>query len=384
MSLTKHKKMTSFEKLELTYRLCASVPVGESFAIGIIAVMEIFGNKLNRADGLTLNYKRKLERTLAPIVDDANTGLDYRLDGSEKLFFWRTAKHKSKFKVKFSHNSMTENRALAFHMIEENLNDILPPYVKAELDDDFINANKFLREKKSEGWVNLYDEWKNKLNFYPNGYSLRGKGINEDNHNIIYKCLNDNIAFTAQYKSIHESIPELLTLSPQQLQLQNHQLLLVAYIHEINEIKNFEVARLCNIEEVNNETITFHSEDLKSRTTEHRFKAHVHTWVKNYFDNVTLGSEPTQKKISKQTWMIEATIELPKHFKHAEPDTFVFANMLGMFSDAMVVLEPPCLRREMERRARELHSLYLTNQDNVEVLTRSPHETSEKSNNKEK
>lgn len=376
MSLTKHNKMTSFEKLELTYRLCSLVPVGDASAIGIRELMEVIGNDSNSS---LLAFKRKLERTLSPIIEDASTGLDYRIDGSKKLFFWKTPRDKSKFKSKFSDNSMTENRALAFHMIDENLNDILPPFVKIELDDDFINANSFLMKQKSDGWINLYDEWQNKLNFHPNGYSLNSKGINEDNHNLIYKYLQNNIVFTAQYESIHESIPELLTLSPQQLQLQNHQLLLVAYIHESNVIKNFEVARLNNIEELNDKSITFHNENLKSRTTKHRFKAHVHTWVKNYFDNVTLGSNQTSEEVSEQTWVIEADIEIPKHFKHDEPDTFVFANMLGMFADAMEVLEPPCLRQEMERRAKQHYSLYLTDENSTELLTRSPHETSGKS-----
>lgn len=381
---------------------------------GLVDIYKLIDNEVDYIKTLEKNkelaYRKKILRVLKVIVEETNElnidenisnedndsevikkGLITVKGDSGNLYYWDSRDAKASFKAMLIHNDMSESRALAFYMIDKHLKHFLPPSVKNELDIDVRQSEEFLKKNSKKitinspsPWINPEDNWQDKISFHPSGYPLKPKSIDEEILNTIYQAIQESKPIEFEYKSIHKSInmDEKYTVSPQQLKYQNHQLLLLGVINgKKNEGKNilkyFEVARITNLSEANKKEY-FIYEDTKDSHTKHLFKALVHEWVINYFANVTLGKNQKFTHHKKETYYFEAEIFLPKHFKHDGPDTFFFANMLGMFADAMEVLEPPCLRKEMERRAKQHHSLYLTNDDSVEVITRSPHETSEK------
>ncbi|MBA6350171.1 WYL domain-containing protein [Colwellia sp. BRX8-9] len=360
--------------MELTQeKLIEYIPVGQDNAIDMALLLKKFGVELTVGDKDAFSFKRRMARYLESIQDYTDE-LKKLKQGRGNAFYWTTLAQKSEFlseKFKPSMKSIGENRSLALNMIENHLYDFLPPSVKSELSDDFDRAANYLSKNTTR------NNWQAKLNFHPSGYPLINNA-NDEFYNEIYSALESERVISIKYDSIHKSISNTLTISPQQLQYQNHQLLLLAYIHETSQLKYFEVPRILNFSIVTDKNMFYKKQNLDDWKVTLPFKAHVHTWVKNYFDNVSLGNNQLYTQHSKETWIIEADITIPKHFKHNDPDPFFFANMLGMFADAMEVLEPECLRKEMIRRARQHQSLYLCEGDSTDVLTRSPHETSVK------
>ena len=384
-----NKRSSAFEIIALTHKIAACIPCIGAEPIDVTKIIsKVEDSSVEKSVKERLAYRKKLIRYLKNIIDNTNDEMKGKQgliehSANSNSYYWHSALAKADFKSSLIHNDMTENRALAFYMIEKNLH-FLPPSVKNELDIDFIlSADYFKKHSKPitinspSPWINPEDDWKDKLSFHPSGYPLEPNPIDEKILNTIYKVIQERKPITFKYPSIHKSIDGNLTISPQQLKYQNHQLLLLGLIHGQNELKYFSVARISELSEANKNEF-FIDKNIEALYTPFQFRARVHKWVKNYFENIPLHKDQTFSDHRKDTYILEATILLPKHFKHDGQDTFYFANMLGIFADAMEVLEPPCLRQEMIRRANQHRSLYLTDEDSVDVIKRSPHETSEK------
>ncbi|MEE4246205.1 MAG: WYL domain-containing protein [Kangiellaceae bacterium] len=299
--------------------------------------------------------------------------------GNKQLFYWSSSKAKLDAFEPYAPKFDSVPHAMALNFIEDHFSELLPPSYIDALTADFNAAANLIAHSKE--FSPERDSLDTKISFEPSGYDVSSKMVEADSdRTAIYNALNEEHVFQADYDSIHKDIGERITVSPQQIKYINHQILVMGYIHEVDKVKHFELSRLRNVT-VKPIGYSFKSIDLKQYQANHKFKARVHTWVKNYFDSVRMPDPHTYKakQESSETWVIETTITLPNHFNNLDkPDPFFFANFLGMFATSLEVLEPQCLRDEMQHRSKEFRSLYLSDSDPVKVIERSPHRMANK------
>ena len=365
------KKYNEYKK-----QLVELIKVGQANQIDFEYILENLQTQHIVNDGFKKGIRREL-KTLAknylshneePLLIITST------KGKKTSYYWEDESAKNTVLDELVPEFSSEARAMAINFVEEQLSEFLPPKYIQELRYDFRHAEKLLRKKAA------FREKSNtsirKLDFHPAGFAITPVEAKCDRHYaFIFDCLENEVAFSATYDSIHD-IPSKLTLSPQKITYLNHQIVVLCFIHEIKELKFFEIARLMEVEIWSlGQYIQKSPEDIEST---HILKARVHTWVKNYFTQVQIGHGLGMKIIkqeAEQCWIIETEIVLCKHFKNDEPDPFYFANFLGQFADSIEVLEPECLKDEMTRRAKRNYSIYLNDSsNNITTIGKSPFE----------
>ncbi|MBA6350049.1 WYL domain-containing protein [Colwellia sp. BRX8-9] len=314
---------------------------------------------------LSKNYLSEKDE---PLLVIAFTG------GKKTYYYWQDENAKNLVLDELIPEFSSEARAMAINFVQEQLSEFLPPKYIDELRYDFRHSEKLLRKKGV--FRDKLNAAKRKLDFHPAGFAITPIEADCDKqYAFIFDCLENEIAFTAQYDSIH-NIPKKLTLSPQKITYLNHQVVVLCLMHEENELKFFEITRLKNVAVCSSKEYIQKSPDYFE--SKHTLKARVHTWVKNYFSRVQIGHGKAMKIIDQEdehSWIIEIEIMLGKHFNNDKPDPFYFANFLGQFADSIEVLEPDCLRSEMIRRAKRNYSIYLDDcSDNIETISKSPFE----------
>ena len=375
VNLKNTKERAKADYQQYRRNLVVSIGVGDEYAISLTQLIE----KLNLTHLANKTFRKGINRELRKIEQLNLFKLIREKRSASDFFYWDD--EDSKFGAIKSESPKWESHAhaMAYSFVEEHLIDFLPPSYVIELQEDFDLARAQLVE--SNKFRNKSVNFESKLLFHPSGYDLQTKmKLSDREHSIIYTALDECKVIVACYDSIHPQFSSKLTLSPQRLVYLNHQILLLCYEHETKLVKYFEINRLKKIQLVKNNKQEFQYLDLSKLETKIIFKARVHTWVKNYFDNVRLGAPHNTKMPvheGGESWIIESEITLPNHFNSPDgfPDPFFFANFIGIFADSMEVLQPQCLRDEMIRRALAYSSLYLqTNNDNIAIISKSPHE----------
>ncbi len=361
---------------EYKKQLVELIKVGQPSQVNISQIL----NNLQLSHTLNKAFKKGIERQIERLSKNYLSEKDEPLlviaatKGSETYYYWKNENAKNLVLDELVPEFSSEARAMAINFVQEQLSEFLPPKYIEELRYDFRHSEKLLRKKGV--FREKSNAAKRKLDFHPAGFAITPIEADCDKHYaFIFDCLERDIAFTAQYDSIH-NIPDKLTLSPQKITYLNHQVVVLCLMHEENELKFFEISRLKNVAVCNtSKYIQKSPDDFESK---HTLKARVHTWVKNYFAQVQIGHGKAMEIIKEEDehcWIIEIEIMLGKHFKNDRPDPFYFANFLGQFADSIEVLEPECLRNEMLRRAKRNYSIYLNaDNNNVKTIAKSPFE----------
>jgi len=372
------KLSTSSEKANfLQYRanIVSTIGVGENNSVSLTKIIE----KLGLTDVEDTSFRKGMIREIEKIEHENQDKLLKVKKGTSNYFYWDCEESKAGAIKRESPKWKSHAHAMAYSFIEDHLTDFLPPSYVDELQPDFDDARDQLMDSIS--FRENSETARGKLVFHPSGYDLQTDvNLNPEEHSIIYSALDENRVLLASYDSIHKQFSKKVILSPQRLVYLNHQILLLCYEHGAKQIKYFEVNRLKSIQMADVREAEFKNIDLSNLESNFKFRARVHTWVKNYFDNVRFGPKHKRKTPiheAKESWIIESQITLPKHFnsKKEKPDPFFFANFIGIFADSMEVLEPACLRNEMIRRAQKHSKIYLESEnDNIATISESPHD----------
>jgi hypothetical protein len=322
--------------------------------------------------------RREIRRMIKELGSDLETGLMILVEekpkgrGQQAYYYWASSPLKN---VALGREEISEDRlmarAIVFQFVDEYLKEFLPPSIIESLEADMDEANDDLHAAKF---------WQNKLQFHPSGFDVSPNPkiviANEQDWNKTYDALNNQYVIQAQYETLHKGImPSSVSLSLQKIQYVNHKVMVLAYVHELNCVKTFEVARLREIKQ--SENYSFEHVDFSIYEKSYKFQARVNVSVKDYFKSVRFGHNFKEAEHeSDDSWIIESIIKIPNHFSKDKqgPDPFAIANFLSGFADSMEVLKPDFLREEMKRRANNLSKLYSDQFDSVSVISRSPHE----------
>jgi hypothetical protein len=73
--------------------------------------------------------------------------------------------------------------------------------------------------------------------------------------------------------------------------------------------------------------------------------------------------------------MLEVSTQFPLHFDQTgRSDPFFFANYVGMFADAIKIIEPAFLADEIKRRSQSIANLYCSEDDEetLRIIDSSP------------
>ncbi len=358
---------------EFRQQLIQLIGVGKDNAVSIGYLIDALPVTF---DGEPESFRRGINRELSRLVDIADGSLLVLGGGrgNPKRFYWDNSESKSEMFESHKPRWHSFAHAMAMVFIGEHFTQFLPTHFMDELEEDIDMAWSVLAS--SNDFRERSDEMRMKLMFQPSGYDLKPvDNQNIDDKRQVYRALNEEKCFAAHYNSIHPNIPQQITVSPQRVCYLNHQVLVLGYIHEAKLTKYLELSRLKQVS-IQNNSSDFKKLDMSQLESKHRFKARVHTWVKNYFETVRLGdAQPvTSQREQGDCWIVEADITLPNHFNDpAKPDPFFFANFLGMFADSLEVLEPLCLRQEMIRRSQSFKNLYDDTTSSHSIINQSPH-----------
>ena len=329
-------------------------------------------------DDFKKEIRREIRRMIREFGRDLETGLMIMVEEEQKgrgqpaYYYWTSSRLKN---AALGREEISDDRlmarAIAFQFVDVYLKEFLPPSIIESLEADMDEANDDLHATQF---------WQNKLQFYPSGFDVSPNPYivseNQEDWGKTYDALKGEYVIQAQYESLHEGIiPTSVLLSLQKIQYANHKVMVLAYVHELDCVKTFEVARLKDIKR--SESHTFKKVDFSTYEKTYKFKARVNVSVKDYFKSVRFGYKFKEAvHEANDSWIIESKIKVPDHFSKDKkgPDPFYIANFLSGFADSMEVLEPDFLRNEMKRRANNLSTLYSDETDSVPVISRSPHE----------
>ncbi|PKI17971.1 WYL domain-containing protein [Colwellia sp. 12G3] len=320
----------------------------------------------------SVSAKKKIQRNMDTLIESLGT-IDKVKRGQTYFYFWKSSELKNAAlgREEISDDRMMA-RAIAFQFVDVYLKEFLPPSIIESLEVDMDEANDDLHKRKF---------WQKKLQFHPSGFEVSPNPRivigNEQDWHKVYDALNNDYVIQAKYETLHKGIiPSLVSLSLQKIQYVNHKVMVLAYVHESNCVKTFEVSRLRDIKQ--SLDYSFEQVDFNTYEKNYKFEARVNVGVKDYFKSVRFGhnfKEPEYE--ADDSWIIKSTIKVPEHFskkKQGQPDPFAIANFLSAFADSMEVIEPDFLREEMKRRADNLSKLYSDKFDSVPVISISPHE----------
>ena len=315
--------------------------------------------------------KKKIQRDINRLIKSFGTICCL---GKEKpyKYYWESSALKN---VALGGEEISEERlmarAIAFQFVDEYLKEFLPPTIIKSLSDDLGEAKDDLKARSF---------WRNKLQFHPSGFEVSPNpeitsGYEED-WNKAYDALNNQYVIEAEYETLHKGImPKVVQLSLQKIQYVNHKVMVLAYVHEQNCVKTFEVSRLRNIK--GSVIHAYKQVNYDDYEKNYEFEARVNVSVKDYFKSVRFGhSFKAPEHERQESWIIKATIKVPDHFSKDKegPDPFAIANFLSGFADSMEVIKPDFLREEMKRRVDNLSKLYSANYDSIPIINKSPHE----------
>lgn len=322
--------------------------------------------------------RREIRRMIKELGSDLETGLMILVEekpkgrGQQAYYYWASSPLKN---VALGREEISEDRlmarAIAFQFVDEYLKEFLPPSIIESLEADMDEANDDLHAAKF---------WQKKLQFHPSGFEVSPNPKivigNEQDWDKTYDALNKQYVIQATYETLHQGImPSSVFLSLQKIQYVNHKVMVLAYVHKLNCVKTFEVARLRDIKQSSD--YSFEHVDFNTYEKSYKFEARVNVSVKDYFKSVRFGHNFKEAEYeADDSWIIKSTIKVPDHFSKDKqgPDPFAIANFLSGFADSMEIIKPDFLREEMKRRADNLSKLYSDEFDSVPFISRSPHE----------
>ena len=261
-----------------------------------------------------------------------------------------------------------EARIFAFRFIDAYLGQFFPPSLvkelKADIDESDVTQKQFKGLEK-------------KLKFWP-AFIQREEQPSIDSHphwRDVFEALLNNHPFKATYESTHNSvIPEKVTLSPQRIQYINHDVKLLAFVHEINEYYSFQLNRIEDFQFT--DEVSFHPIKWDKFEQYYDFEFRGADWAINYLCRIGFGTNIKVSSNGGGTSKITGHMLIPNHFNKQAPDAFDCVNFLSGFGDSLQVLKPDFIRAEFKRRAKAMLSLYEHDdiQSSIPVLLKSAHE----------
>lgn len=238
----------------------------------------------------TKELRREVRRLIEEIGPDLETEQMILVEqkpkgrGQPGYFYWASSALKN---VAMGREEISEDRmmarAIAFQFVDEYLKEFLPPSIIESLEADMDEANDDLHARKF---------WQKKLQFHPSGFEVSPDPkiikSNEQDWHKAYDALNKQYVIRANYETLHKGIiPSVVSLSLQKIQYINHKVMVLAFVHELNCIKTFEVARLRDIEK--SLDYSFEQVDYNTYEKNYKFEARVNVSVKDYFKSVRFG-----------------------------------------------------------------------------------------------
>lgn len=355
---------------EFRNAIVRNIDVGEDKAIKLKDLIE---NRLSsfRKDTQDsfYSFKKNAYRIIKSMVDDEGEGIARVKKGNAYFYYWTSQKDKDDAIELFE---MSEERAFAFLFLKEYLSELIPPHIYSSLKTEFIKAEEVSDSSRLSKYLS-------KIDVSPLGYEMHSKldheGATLDEREawqFVFDCTFEEKCFSAHYQTIHKNFDSKpLIMSPQRIVLLNQHLKVLAYEHNTETTRYFEINKLCNLTKSDKDFV------LKAKTeyeTREKLIAVCHSWVKNHFESTSLANQAQFTKLATDDcWLMEVDLSFPIHFNRKEPDPFFVANYLSMFSDSIVIKQPHFLKDEMQRRTTNLVKAYNEQCDVEDLISKSPH-----------
>jgi len=360
----------------LMEHLLDSIPTSSEKSFEITQLMD----RLDLVEGSKeyLATRKAINRILAKWVKEYEFEFRKEPVGRENKYHWVSKEARDSHFGRFSSEEMAESQAIAFHLLDSHIAEMLPPKFKRELRNRFNIANNQVID--STEWINPLEDWRDKLVIEPLGFPLHSLPIDETEYAKVFDALEHGQILQGEYESIHQEINNkgqmventqlsTITFSPQQIRLQNLQLSVLVIVHAENEANCFKTISLARLKNVQAYTgVNFKYVHEKQNSFTERLKIRAHKGLKNYFEQVKLGSNQIITHEEGDSWLVEATIKLPQHFKNEGPDLFYLCNLLSSYANSVEVIEPLYIRKEMKRRAEKLSRMYTTDSSDNSVI----------------
>ncbi|MAD74966.1 MAG: hypothetical protein CML20_09285 [Rheinheimera sp.] len=354
---------------EFRNAIVRSIDVGKDKAIKIKDLIE---NRLSsyrkESQDTFSSFKKNASRIITSMLDDEGEGLCRVKKGNAYWYYWASQKDKDDAVEQFE---MSEERAFAFAFIKEYLPELIPPHIFSVLQTEFTKAGEVLDHSDLTKYLS-------KIDFNPMGYDMHS-ALDHESATVeerkawqfVFDCTFEEKCFSANYKSIHKNFDaKELIVSPQRIVLLNQHLKVLAFEHNTNKTRYFEIGKFSDLAGSKEQFIAVKKTDYESRE---KVSAICHTWVKSNFEATSLANKATFTKLkTDDCWLVEMELSFPIHFNRKEPDPFFIANYLSGFSDSIVVLKPEFLKQEMQRRAASLVQAYTAQTTPESIVYVSP------------
>lgn len=246
---------------------------------------------------------------------------------------------------------MTPEEALAFKLVEQFLDPLLPLSVKSQLSDYFHIADSTLK-------VSPLSNWLNKVRIIPDGLTLRPAQIESDVLPVIYQALLQNRYFSASYERADEVINQY-EVNPLGLVFRSNAIYLVATLRDYPDIRQlalhrFKTATLLDkpAKTPDSFTLDHYIEqgefDYRGSDNELDLKLKIGAYLKKHLTETPLSTQQHFVRLDEDYYQLNVTIK----------DTEQLRWWLHSFSTAVEVLEPVELRTEFSETARALNKMY--------------------------
>ncbi|WP_026375126.1 helix-turn-helix transcriptional regulator [Aestuariibacter salexigens] len=347
---------SSDEKLAMKRQIASLTGIGGERGVTIHELLEqlqpfIKGNQTQAA--FTKELHRLAQQLHSETYDPAeHVGFCIeRQKGRSTLFYWTDEEEKDAY---LNDHELTEARALALYVFEQQLREIFPQRLARQLEHDFSRAHEKLG----------HDDFKLARLFEISHFGLQNGSEsrapaeqNESSLETLFVALTERKAISIEYAPVFTSQKIVnLTLSPQRIRYITNHLYLQAYDHDAQALSNYDMSRIKAVD-LNN-SANFHAVDFSEYKVTVPFKARCNSWVKHYLQSSNFAEDQHFSKVENDIWELNIDITLPKDAPDKDPNPTLLADFLGMFVDAIELLEPKILRSHMISRAGKLALLY--------------------------
>jgi len=359
MSVNARNPYPKDEIMRLAYKLIPMESSGKKLTVAeLIELLPNIGN-YNKE-----NVRKQIRRAFETLNEEAKVNTPLIIKGHG--YCWRDTRSRDKFAGQYSETP--ESKAIVYDLMFKHFGLLLPPKFRKELRSTYESHMREVSDHRFVG--DRVKLWQSLLIVNPLGFPLIPSIPDDDAYELIYNAVENKLVLKAEYRSIHAEVPSThVIFSPHKIILQNLNLYVLAVIRNEKKKKVFKLLSLEKLKNVSRYDVldeTFANKKLMN----FRFSItlRVHDFVKDYFEVVKLSKDQKFEKDGDKCWLMQATIEVPQHFRNEGADIFYLCNFLGSFSHAVEVISPVDVRAEMKMRTECMLALYNAKGDGSKIM----------------
>lgn len=251
--------------------------------------------------------------------------------------------------------TMTSNEALTFMLVDTFLEPLLPPTIKAHLDDYFQTACQVLKASPLASWID-------KVRIIPSSLALLPAEIDVTVLPVIYEALLKNRKIQATYHAVEQDAKTYL-VNPLGLVVRNNVIYLVATIGDYQDIRHLALHRF-NAAELTETTISIPEGfslcgyiqqgefDYPTTGTHQTIILHckITSFMKQLLQETPISHDQQISEAEEQEdiYLLTATVSNTEQLRW----------WIRSFATNIEVLEPQAFRAEFAAEAKALNKMY--------------------------